>query len=492
MSGTTSTRAALVWSFAERYLNLLITIGGIVILSRLLTPEQVGIYSLCAAVTVVAGILRDFGISEYLIQEKELTADRVRSSLAIAIVVAWSVGLAIFLSRDAIAAYYHEPGVQQVLGILSLNFLLLPFTSPSYALLSRQMAFRKLFILQCTSNAVATAISIALALAGYGYLALAWTPVANIATQTLLMFWLRPEQARVWPGLREVRRVLDFGWMFVTTRFVEVFSRNVHEPVVAKQFGFEPVGLFSRAYGLVEIFNTNLISAVVQVATPMFAADNRAGRSVADSFVNATSILTAVSWPFFCYVAIVSEEIIRVMFGAQWVGASNLASILALTAIVGSSFALAPQLLSATGHVKRRMMINIWAAALHVVCIFVAVTISLEAVACVWFVSSSAKLIMYLITLRSSHGLSPARFLARCGGSSVVTLAASAGVFAGAALGRGLGWPALFVLVPAAVGGASAWWLGARLTRHPAAAEVERLVSAVRSRFARRPAAGAS
>jgi O-antigen/teichoic acid export membrane protein len=475
LSSTTSTRAALLWSFAERYANLLITIGGIVILSRLLTPAQVGVYSLCAAVGVVAGILRDFGISEYLIQEKELTRERIRTALGIAIIIAWVVGLAIFLSRDAMAAYYQEPGVSVVLAILSLNFLLLPFSSPAYALLSREMAFRKLFILQFSSNAVATSIGIALAWQGFGFVSLAWMPVANIATQTLLMFALRPQNSRVWPGLSEVRRVLDFGWMFVTTRFLEVFSRNVHEPVVAKQFGFEPVGLFSRAYGLVEIFNANLISAIVQVATPMFAADSRAGRPVAEPFVNATALLTGVTWPFFCFVALMSEEVIRLMFGPQWVSAANLASILALTAIVGSSFALVPQLLSATGHVKQRMVINIWAAALHVVCVFVAVTISLEAVACVWFVSSSAKLAMYLTQLRKLYGLSPWRFLSRCGISGVVTLAASAGVWAGAAACR-------------QIGGAAAWWIGARAISHPALIEVSRLVGGVRNKLTRRSA----
>jgi len=483
-----STRAALFWSFAERYANLLVSIGGMVILSRLLTPAQVGVYSLCAAVTVVAGILRDFGVSEYLIQEKELTRDRIRSALGLSIIVAWSVGLLIFAGRDWMAVYYGEPGVHAVLGVLTLNFLLLPFTSPAYALLSREMAFRKLFILQFASNLVSTSTGLLLAWRGHGFMALAWMPVASIATQTLLMQWLRPEQSRVLPGLREARRVLAFGWMFVTTRFVEVFSRNAHEPAVAKQFGFESVGLFSRAYGLVEMVNSNLISAIVQVATPKFAAENRAGQRLDESFATATSLLTGVSWPFYCYIAIMAEEIIRFMFGAQWVGASHLASILALTAVLGTSFALAPQLLSATGHVKERMHINIVAAALHVVFVLVAMTISLEAVACTWFASSSVKLALYLRQLHKSYGLSPWRYLSRCGGSLVLALASSAGVYAGALVSRRLDLPALVSLLVAGALGAAAWWLAAHRSGHPAAAEVARIVGGVRGRFVKSPA----
>ena len=63
-----SAKRALIWSLAERHAGLVVALVTTVILSRLLTPAQVGIYSLCAAFTAVAGILRDFGVSEYLIQ----------------------------------------------------------------------------------------------------------------------------------------------------------------------------------------------------------------------------------------------------------------------------------------------------------------------------------------------------------------------------------------------------------------------------------------
>lgn len=477
---TSSTRSALIWSFSERYANLLLSVGGIVILSRLLTPAQVGVYSLCAAVTVIAGILRDFGVSEYLIQEKDLTRDRIRTAFGIAMAIAWAVGLCIFLSRDAMATYYREPGVSEVLAVLSLNFLLLPFSSPAYALLSREMAFRKLFILQFASNLAANVTGVVLAYLDYGFYALAWMPVANIATQTLLMQWLRPQASRVWPALIEVRRVLGFGWMFVTTRFVEVFSRNAHEPVVAKQLGFESVGLFSRAYGLIDMVNLNVISAVVQVATPKFAADNRAGQPVGESFVSATILLTGVCWPIFCYLALMDREIILLMFGAQWMAAAPLASVLALTGIVGSWFALAPQLLSATGHVKERMTLNLWAAGIHVVGVFVAVPIGLRALACVWFASSSFKLAIYLYHLRRIYGLSPWSFLARSAASGAVALATSGGVLVVANVARAASLPTVIVLALAAVGGAAAWWLAARALRHPAAEEVRRIVAAVR------------
>jgi O-antigen/teichoic acid export membrane protein len=483
---STSTRTALLWTLADRYANLVVNIAAIMVLSRLLTPAQVGVYSLCAAVTTVAGILRDFGVTEYLIQEKELTRERLRTAFGIAIVIAWSVGLTIFFSRDVIADFYKEAGVRQVLSILSLNFLLLPFTSPAYALLSREMAFRRVFVLQFVGNLTATAVSVTLAYLGFGYLALAWSPVVNVAMQAILMLWLGPAQGRVWPAFLEVRRVLTFGLMFVTSRIVEVFSRNFHEPVVAKQMDFASVGLFSRAYGLVEIFTNTVTSAVVQVATPVFAADNRAGRSPAESFMNATVIFCCVAWPFFCFVALTSREIVGIMFGAQWLAAAPIATVLAVTAIPAAMFALAPQLLSATGHVKRRMMVMVWASLVHVVCVLGAVHISLAAVAWVWFISSSVKLAMFMRETRVAFGLSPWRLISRCGSSAVVTVGSMAAQALVLWLCRRAQVPAILALLATFAAGAAGWWIVARATRHPAAAEVSRVVAGVRQRLAKR------
>ena len=58
-----SLRRALVWSLADCYAS----------------------YSPCAAFGAVAGIARDFGVSEYLIEERELTRERLRSAFGIAL-----------------------------------------------------------------------------------------------------------------------------------------------------------------------------------------------------------------------------------------------------------------------------------------------------------------------------------------------------------------------------------------------------------------------
>src|SRR5699024_6666453 len=65
-------RRSLVLSFAQKYTGFLITLPTIMILSRLLTPAQIGVFSIAMAVTGLIHMLRDFGVSEFIVQHPKI------------------------------------------------------------------------------------------------------------------------------------------------------------------------------------------------------------------------------------------------------------------------------------------------------------------------------------------------------------------------------------------------------------------------------------
>ena len=469
-------RKDLAWSFAERYLSLLIAIASTFVLARILTPTQIGIFSMCAAVTAVAGILRDFGVSEYLIQEKDLTRDKLRAALGVALLVAWFIGALVFFSRNLFANYYEEGGLAEALAVLSLNFLLLPFASPSFALLSRDMAFRKIFAVQTVSNTVQSVTAVLLAYKGFGYMSLAWAPVASIVTQTIMLAFLRPDGTLLLPSLTGAYAVLRYGSMFAASRVIETFARNAHEFILARQFGFASVGLFSRAFGLMELFYNNIASAILRVATPSFASDHRGGLQLAIAYARGTAIFTAIAWPFFGFVALMSVDIIRVLFGPQWDAAAPIATILALTVMPAYLCALGPSLLAATGRVKTRLKISLIFSPVHLVAVFLASFISLNAVAAVWFITNLLMLGLYVYhlrhilkaTVRELFLPSLSSFFVACAPVMVQSVA-----LAGC---QKLDVPSWSLLVLVANGGAVFWLLSVWAFKHPVYEEIQRLI----------------
>lgn len=475
-----SVRGALLWSFAERYASLLITLASTMLLARLLTPAQVGVFSLCAAFTVLASILRDFGISEYLIQEKQLTAEKLRAAFGVALLTAWSIAALILLLRGVLANFYAEPGVAEVLAVLSLNFLILPFASPAYALLNREMAFKKIFVIQTVCSVVHAGTAVSLAWRGYGYMSLAWAPIASIVVQTLMLAWLRPKESLLLPNLKAAGAVFQYGLMFVSSRIVESTSRNAHEFIIAKQFGFDAVGLFSRAFGLIELFFTNITSAILRVASPSFATDHRAGIPLAGTFARGTAIFTSIGFTFLGFVALMAADIILVLFGHQWDAAAPIASLLALSLLPAYLIALAPNLMAATGNVKRRLQISLCCAPVHLLGVLGAAFISLHAVALVWAFSNTLMLVLYARQLAIVLQQPARRLFAPSLASVAVALGSLTGQFGTLWLCQQAGLPALLRLILVVLAGALGWLLAVRLCRHPVYDEITRLWQRVR------------
>lgn len=489
---TPSPRLALMWSLAERYANFALGLAATLVLARLLTPAQVGVYSVCAAFGAMAAILRDFGVSEYLIQERDLTRAKVRAAMGIALIMAWTLGAALYLAREPLAVHFAEPGVAQVLAITTLHFLILPLSSPAFALMNRELAFRQIFFLQTACNVAHSGTSVLLAWQGYGPLALAWAPVVSVTLQTAILAWLRPRDTFVMPSLREARPVLSFGAAYMASRTIETVAQNVHEPVIAKAFGFPALGLFSRASGMVDLFRNNVADAITRVATPAFAAEHRAGRPVAQALLRTTTLFTALSWPFFGFVALAAAEIIGLLLGAQWLAAAPLAAVLALAALPAGLHEFVPQLLSATGHVRRRLQVSVLVSAVHVTGVLVAAQFGLMAVAAVAVISSTVMLALCSWHLKQALGLPLSALLRACQTSAAVALVSVAVQAAVLAACRGAGLPAVAVLAATLLAGTLAWAAAARTLNHPAWHEVMQLLTLWRQRRAQRTKPGNS
>jgi O-antigen/teichoic acid export membrane protein len=482
-----STRAALVWSFAERYASFAIGLASTLVLARLLTPAEVGVFSLCMALMALLGILRDFGISEYLIQERELTRERIASATGLALAIAWPVAAAVFLLRGVIAGFFGEPRVADVLTVLCLQLALVPLTSPVFALLHRALEFRRLFVLQLSCNAAAAAVTVLLAWRGFGSLALAAGPLVVVVVQTaLLLAWRATRAMFVAPRAAGWRHVLRFGVPYSGSRALETLAKNVHEPVIARQFDFASVGLFSRALGLVEMFHGHVADAVVRVVTPAFAEAHRRGEAIAAGLQRAISMYVAVAWPFFAFIAIAAPEIVRVLFGPQWVAAAPLATVLALAAIPAGLCELVPQVLSATGAVGHRLRVAAWTMPVHVAAVVAASFVSLQAVALAFCLSAVWNLTLSLTAARKALGVGLCMLRGAVVGAGTIALASAAGMGLVAALARSTQVPAWATLPAVAAAGALGWWLAAAAVRHPAHALArEMLRDRLKSRLGR-------
>lgn len=351
-------RRSLAYSAIDSYLSVLLQLAATVIIARLLTPTETGVFAVAAVFAALASTFRDFGVAEYMIQERELTKEKIRAALTANIATSWAMGAVLFALADHVAAFYQTPGVADVMHILAINFMVVPFGAVTMAFFRRQLDYRPIFFASLAGNVTNLLVAVSCTVLGMGYMSLAWASLASAVMTVLTSVALRPADFPRWPGLKGIRKVIHFGKHATGSYILGQAGKSAPDLVIGKALDMASVGFFSRAAGLIEIFHRLVVRAVYPICLPYFAKNNREEGSMVSGYLRAVSYLTAIAWPFFLFLGIGAYAAVRLVYGPQWITSVHLAQILCGAGMVEMSFILAKEAIVSVGRIERSNLLE--------------------------------------------------------------------------------------------------------------------------------------
>lgn len=473
-----SVRGSLALVFVEKYAAMAVGLGATVILARLLTPAEIGAYSVAAVVVSFAHLIRNFGLNQYLIQVPELTADLFATLFTLTLALGWLLGAVVWLLAEPLAAFYASGTVGEVMRVLAIGFLLVPFGAITLTWLRRELRFGPAVAISIVSALANLIVAVSLALAGWGALSLAWGTVASIVVTVLLSVPFRPRHLPWRMSLRGWRQALRFGGWAGAAGVTRELGEAAPDLVIGKLQDMAAVGIFGRAMGAVMLFNRLILSAVRPVTLPAFSRAARAGGDVGHAYADSVAYLSAVALPFFACLALLAEPVVRVLYGPQWGEAVPLVRVLCVWGAASSLLYLSGEALMAVGAVRRYAANHFVAQPLLLVLLIAAAPHGLLPAA---LAMAAAGLFAFLLSAWHVHhalGLGPRRLLRAI--APAVPLAAAAAAPAALLLHWVPQWPHALLLGASLAGGALAWLLALWLTVHPLRAELRRLMPAGR------------
>lgn len=367
-----SFRVSLAYSYLNKYLTLVINFVTTIILARLLTPADIGIYSVAAVFIGLGHLLREFGINQYIIQEKDLTPDRIRAAFTLNLLFGWSVALILYFARAPIGNFYESEPVREVIGLLCINFLLVPVGAITFAYIRREMRFHHAMIIQVASALAAAVVALIAALAGEAYRSLVWSAIAGTLTSVVFTLIYRPPGVLLLPGFREIPHVFAFCRYSGSSALITHAGYTAPDWILGKVLDMSAVGIYSRALGTVSIFSKAFTEGLWGVVLPHFSKQHREGKIDKDQYLFLVACVTAIAWPFFSTLAVLSESLIRILFGETWLESVPVLRILCLHAFLTYTTALVDQVLISSGQIRTsfRIMFTIQILTIIAVLIF--------------------------------------------------------------------------------------------------------------------------
>ncbi|MBZ5623487.1 MAG: lipopolysaccharide biosynthesis protein [Acidobacteriia bacterium] len=303
------------------------------VLARLLSPKEFGLVGMVLGVTGLVGIFKELGLSTATVQRETITQQQVSNlfwiNVAISgILAVFSLGLA-----PLVAWFYRDPRVAGIMLALSLTFLLTGSTVQHQALLTRQMRFRTLAVVDVTSILIGFATACVLAWFGFAY----WALVAQqlvYATASLVLTWCasgwRPSMPKRKSG---VRPMVNFGAHLTVADLIGRLSVNSDNILIGRFFGAVPLGLYTRANVLLARPLDQVLTPISAVLIPVLSRLHSDPERYRRTFLRAYDALALVTFPFAAMCLVLSQPLVLVVLGPRWTSVIPLFSAFALVAI---------------------------------------------------------------------------------------------------------------------------------------------------------------
>jgi O-antigen/teichoic acid export membrane protein len=338
-----------------------------VVLARLLTPQDFGVYAVAFVALIGLLSLNELGVSLAIVRWPG-DPERIRPTVTTISMVASVVVYAIcWFGAPAFTAAMDAPGATGVVRVLCLSAVVDGFTSPVAQLVNREFKQGLRLFVDLSNLIVTTGLTVSLAASGHGAWSLAWGQVAGNAVSSLVLFGL----SRKWPRFgfdsAQARQLLVFGLPLAGASLLMIAMLNVDYVVTGRVLGAVALGLYLQAFNLAS-WPVNVFSLVVRrVSLAAFARVQEDPEERQAVFAKMAMVLAVPTLPVCAVLGLLALPIVSTLYGHQWVGSAVALQFLALLGVVRVASELAYDFLVALGRSRVTLWLQAgWLAALLV------------------------------------------------------------------------------------------------------------------------------
>jgi O-antigen/teichoic acid export membrane protein len=311
-------RTGVAWSGLTELGLQLAALAISIVLTRLLSPEDFGLYAMVVVFTGFAAVFLDMGFGAALVQKLDLEQHHKNAVFWFNIAVGALITLILAAAAPYIASFYDEPALQPLTVAISVIFLINSFAVVQVALLQKAMDFRTLAAAQLTAVVVSGTVAIYLAFNGFGVWSLVAMSITS-ATINVVVLWAitpwRPDLSLRWDALRDLSR---FSLNLVGFSIFNYWTRNGDNLLIGRYLGSASLGFYARGYTFLLLPVSQVSGIISQVMFPALSAIQKDVERVRETYLTSVSIVGLATFPLTLGLLVVSRSFVLALFGEKW------------------------------------------------------------------------------------------------------------------------------------------------------------------------------
>lgn len=348
-----------MWKILEQFSSKGVSMLVSIILGRLLLPEDYGIIALTAIFTNLSDILIDGGFATVLIRKEKVDGVDYACAFTISSLIATFLYAVLFFIAPLVSEYYAEPRLTAVLRVVGLTFFIQAFASTRNATVNRNMQFKLLFNCNIVASIISGFAGIVAAYFGLGVWALVIQRLVQQTVLTVLLLTKVEWKFRWQLEWSRIREMLKFSLGVVGSSLINYFGGSLYNAIIGKRYSVTDLGYCDKGAQLPTQLSLYTFGAMSGVLLPTISSCQNDLPRVKSIIRKVTSMTAFLILPMMVGLALVSKEVITLLFSEKWIPSVPFMQWSCLYYIATPFMLINVQVFFALGHSEKRVFTEI-------------------------------------------------------------------------------------------------------------------------------------
>ncbi len=312
-------RKALIgagWTVSSRLSGRAIDFVTILVLARVLTPEDFGLIALATTLISILDTILEAPLSQALTRLRVLERAHFDTAFTLGLLRGLAISVVVLVAAWPFAAVFHDPRLVGLVALLALGPVARSLYSPAMVVFVRELRLGRAFTADTCGKVVAAVSAITLSHLGVGYWAIAASSVISAVVPTVISYFLAPYRPRL-----TLAKFADFasflGW-FSCSQIVSAINYQIDRVMLGAFVSKADLGRYTMAGDLAVLPTQSFVGPAMQPLMAAFSSIIDDQARVRSAYLRASRFTMMLALPICVGMSLTADLLVSVLLGPQW------------------------------------------------------------------------------------------------------------------------------------------------------------------------------
>ncbi|CAH7459067.1 putative O-antigen transporter [Vibrio chagasii] len=320
-----------LWVSIEKFGTVFLKVLGMVILARVLTPTDFGLFGMVYVIIALGQVLIDSGMGGALIKKDNANEQDYNTVFTFNLLVSLLIWLVLYFSSDTIASFYNENSLTDIIPLLSSVLVIRSLTIVPVTKLTKSLNFKIQSKLVLFSYVASFFVGYYFAVKEFGVYSLIIMSICDVSIFLILTMYVTKYKLKIGFNYTAFKGLYGFGMKISIASIIRTSYENILNIFIGKIYGTISLGFYYQARKINDVFISTTTNIINKAVFPILVKDLREGVTVKNKMRMLLNNICWLTYLFFVLLSINAEKIVFLIFGENWTESAWMLSIIVLS-----------------------------------------------------------------------------------------------------------------------------------------------------------------